>query len=54
MPGLNKFFDVKISKDTVKILSERGEELFLDKVNLTTQSGNVKSYRTHAYKAFNF
>ena len=35
-PGLNKFFDIKTNGDTLRIVSVRGEEQFVDVVNTKT------------------
>lgn len=40
IPGLNKFFDMKVQGDYIKILSARDEEFFLDKVSLK-EEGSV-------------
>lgn len=55
IPGLNKLFSMKAfgdNNETIKILSGRDEEFFVDVVNTTT--GETKTHRTCTYKSYSF
>lgn len=52
IPGLNKFFDMKVQGDNIKIISARDEEFFLDVLN--TSTGEIETHRTCSYNCYSF